>query len=249
VTTASTAQELALARREARRLTSDASPVVADVAEAYQIQSALAALTQNDVRGWKVTALTLPDQQKFLSSRPVAGIMLGGHVHPAPATLALSDFIAPLLECEIAFVLGRDLPERTVPYQRSDIVAAIAHVLPVFEISDSRVSPDAANLLKLADCMAHGALIAGSEAMPLDVTNVDIVLRHGDEILQHGSSARILGDPVLAVQALANAQPLPAPLKKGQIVTTGTCTDPVELRRGEYAADFGPLGVLRMTVV
>jgi 2-keto-4-pentenoate hydratase len=49
--------------------------------------------------------------------------------------------------------------------------------------------------------------------------------------------------------ALANAQPLPAGgLRRGQIVTTGTCTTPVPLRAGRYAADFGPLGVVTLEV-
>ena len=82
------------------------------------------------------------------------------------------------------------------------------------------------------------------------MSNIAITLRHNDVVIQRGSSTRILGDPLLAVVALANAQPLPASgLKKGQIVTTGTCTDPIELQRGDYVAEFGSLGTLRMTVV
>jgi 2-keto-4-pentenoate hydratase len=51
------------------------------------------------------------------------------------------------------------------------------------------------------------------------------------------------------VTALANAQPLPAGgLKAGQIVTTGTCTTPLPLQRGEYVADFGVLGSVKLSV-
>ena len=53
----------------------------------------------------------------------------------------------------------------------------------------------------------------------------------------------------MAVVTLANAQPLPAGgLKRGQIVTTGTCTTPLALEQGVYVADFGPLGSLSLTV-
>jgi 2-keto-4-pentenoate hydratase len=253
VTSASFAQELARARREGRCVNPELLRSVSDLDDAYRIQSELAALAQASVRGWKVTALTSADQAKFRSSRPVAGMLLGRYVHPAPATLALSDLIAPLLECEIAFVLGRDLPVQTTPYRRSDIEAAIAEVVPAFEIADSRVPQNASDLLKLADCMGNGALVAGAPIAgrgAIDVTNIDIVLRRDGEIVGRGSSTRILGDPLLAVLALANAQPLPAGgLKKGQIVTTGTCADPVELGKGDYVAEFGPLGVLRMTIV
>jgi 2-keto-4-pentenoate hydratase len=250
MTLVSFARELASARREGRRITAGAVPAVTDVRDAYRIQSELAALEHGDVRGWKVTALIPADQAKFSSSRPVAGALLGSHIHPAPATLAISNFVAPLLECEVAFVLGDDLPEREQPYERSEIASAIAQAVAVLEIPDARVAPDAPYLLKLADCMSNGALVTGMPVDIADVTNVEIVLRHEGEILQRGSSARILGDPLLAVVALANAQPLPAGgLRKGQIVTTGTCTDPVELRKGGYVAEFGPLGLVGITVV
>jgi 2-keto-4-pentenoate hydratase len=244
------AKELARARREGRRVSPELVPAVANVENAYRIQSELAELTRREVRGWKVTALTASDQAKFFSSRPVAGALLAGHIHPADITLQLSNFVAPLLECEIAFVLGADLPERAKPYSREEVASAIEQVVAAFEIPDSRLAPEASDLLKLADCMSNGALVTSVPADLADVSKIAISLRHNDAVIQHGSSARILGDPLLAVVALANAQPLPAGgLKKGQIVTTGTCTDPIELQRGDYAAEFGPLGVLRMTVV
>jgi 2-keto-4-pentenoate hydratase len=145
-------------------------------------------------------------------------------------------------------VLGADLPERTKPYTREEVASAIAHLVTAFEIPDSRLAPEASDLLKLADCMSNGALVAGVPAGLADVSNIEVVLRRDGVVIQRGSSAR--GDPILAVVALANAQPLPAfGLRKGQVVITGTCTDPNELQKGDYVADFGPLGVLCMTVV
>jgi 2-keto-4-pentenoate hydratase len=253
MTHASFASDLAAARRKARLLDPGRLPSIVDVDEAYRVQSELASLAREDVRGWKVTALTPSDQKKFLSSRPVAGILLGDYVHTAAATLALSGLISPVLECEIAFVLGADLPARPTPYQRDEIEATIAQVVAAFEIPDSRVAQDSSDLQKLADCMSNGALITGQPtafSKAFDLTNIDIVLAHNSETLERGSSARIPGDPLLAVLALANAQPLPAGgLRKGQIVTTGTCTNPIELRRGEYIAEFGSLGAVRMSVV
>ena len=67
---------------------------------------------------------------------------------------------------------------------------------------------------------------------------------------ERGRSARILGNPLLAAIALANAQPLPAGgLKRGQIVTTGTCTIPIPPRPDQYVGDFGALGTLRLDIV
>src|ERR1700761_6986796 len=162
MTSGAFAKELASARREGRRVNAEVIPPVADVETAYQVQSELAELTRSEVQGWKVTALTAADQAKFSSSRPVAGALLAGHIHPAGVTLRLSNFVEPLLECEIAFVLGSDLPERAKPYSREEVASAIEHVVAAFEIPDSRLAPEASDLLKLADCMSNGALVTGA---------------------------------------------------------------------------------------
>jgi 2-keto-4-pentenoate hydratase len=244
-----------LAEARARAVALDAAPwrdAIANVADAYRVQSELARLAGGDVRAWKVTALTAAQQQGFRSDRPVAGALLAPFVHASPATVALSQLVVPLLECETAFLLGRDLPARDVPYERAEIEAAVEAIVPAMEIADCRWAAGAPDLLKLADDMGNGAFVAGSAVTDwrmIDLAGIDIALAHGGSVIERGNAAKILGDPLAAVQALANAQPLPAGgLRRGQIVTTGTCTTPAPLRPGRYDADFGPLGTVRLTV-
>jgi 2-keto-4-pentenoate hydratase len=243
--------KLARARSEARVL--DAGPwrtSVTNVEEAYRIQSQLAGRPGNIVRGWKVTALAPEQQRNFLTDRPVAAALLSPFVHTAPATLSAAQFIAPLLECEVAFILGADLPARTQPYTRGDIEAAIEAAVPAIEIADSRCPADAPNLLKLADFMGNGAFITDAPVRDwrkLDLENLPVTLMHDGSVAERGNSSRILGNPLLAVIALANAQPLPAGgLKRGQIVTTGSCITPIPPKPGTYVAEFGALGTLRL---
>jgi 2-keto-4-pentenoate hydratase len=220
------------------------------VAEAYAVQSELIALAGDRNRGWKVTALGPEDQRKFGSDRAVAGPLLEPYVHASPAALWRASFLTPLLECEVAFLLGADLPPRASAYQRGDIEAAIAAVVPVFEVVDARVPPEAADLTKLADCIGNGGFITGTPVADwrdLDLRNIAITLSVNGVVTERGTSARILGDPLLAVLALANAQPLSGALKAGQIVTTGTCTTPLAVTAGDYAGDFGPLGKVSAT--
>jgi 2-keto-4-pentenoate hydratase len=248
------ADELARARAEARVL--EAGPwhtSVASVEAAYRIQSQLAARAGHTVRGWKVALLKPEQQRTFLSDRPVAGAMFSPFMHVAPAELSVAQFVAPLLECEVAFVLGADLPPREMPYTQSEIEAAVEAVIPGIEVADSRWPADVPNLLKLADCMGNGAFITGlpvRDWRKLDLQNIAIALTHDGSVLERGSSSRILGNPLLAVIALANAQPLPAGgLKRGQIVTTGTCTTPIAPKPGAYVAEYGALGTLRLSFV
>ena len=245
------AARFARARAEAHALPDDPSPLIRTVADAYAVQSNIVALT-GDVRGWKVTALTPADQAKYRSDQPVAGPLLAPYVVTAPAAFVLSQFVAPLIECEIAFVVGVDLPRREIPYERAEIEAAVEAVVAGVEIVDSRIPPVATDLLRLADSMANGAYVVGAPVSSwrgLDLTAIAVALSADNGERQSGSSARVLGNPLLAVLALANAQPLAGPgLQKGQVITTGTCTPPVSLRKGSYVADFGPLGEIRLSV-
>ena len=248
------ADELARARAEVRVL--DAGPwraKVTSVHEAYEIQSQLAARAGITVRGWKVTALSAEQQLNYLTDRPVAGALLSPFVHTAPAALSAAKFVVPLLECEVAFVLGVDLPPRDQAYTRSEIEAAVEVVVPAMEIADSRWPANAPGLLKLADSMGNGAFIAGSplrDWRKLDLDNLAVTLKHDGNAIERGSSARILGNPLLSVIALANAQPLPfGGLQRGQFITTGSCITPIPPRPGVYVGEFGALGTLRLDVV
>ena len=246
------ARGLKAARSDAGLLTQIPDGLVTTLDHAYEVQAELIALSHGDVRGWKVTALAAADQGKFSSSRPVAGPLLGPYVHNAPTQVRASSLIAPLLECEVAFALSSDLPPRAAPYTLTEIELAIAAIVPVFELADLRVPASSADLIKLADVMGNGLFIVGQRIddwRKFDLSAIAITLSHNGATIDNGSSGRILGNPLLAVMALANAQPLPQPgLKAGQIVTTGTCTTPVGISAGTYVADFGPLGSVEMTV-
>jgi len=123
-------------------------------------------------------------------------------------------------------------------------------VVAAIEVPDCRVAANAPELVKLADDMGNGAFVVGAPMTrwrEIDLGNIAITLTADNGENLAGNSARILGNPLLALIALANAQPLAAGgLKKGQIVTTGTCTTPVPPRAGTYVGEFGPLGAVRV---
>ena len=147
---------------------------------------------------------------------------------------------------------GRDLPARDEPYDRAEIAEAVEALVPAIEIADCRWPADAPDLLKLADDMGNGAFIAGAplrDWRSIDLRGRDVLLTLDGKEAARGPCAKILGDPLMGVVGLANAQPLPAGgLKRGQTVTTGTCITPLPLKAGTYVADFRALGRVEMTV-
>ena len=246
------AAKLAAARAAARVMAArEAGGEVASVTDAYRVQDALAAQA-GAVRAWKVSALTPEQQRGYPTDRPVGGALFAPFCHDTPARLTLKSFVAPLMECEIAFLLGRDLPQRKAPYTRAEIADAVEAMVPAIEIADCRLSADAPDLLKLADDMGNGAFVAG---VPLrhwrnvELKGRDVVLTLNGSEAARGPCAKVLGDPLMGVVGLANAQPLPAGgLKRGQIVTTGTCITPIAMKAGAYVADFGTLGRVELLI-
>ena len=102
----------------------------------------------------------------------------------------------------------------------------------------------------MADAIGDGDFIVGAPVAKwrdLDLGNIAITLTvdNGERLVGDGN--RILGNPFLALLALANAHPLAAGgLKKGQIVTTGACMTPAAVRASKYVGDFGPLDAVRV---
>lgn len=256
-----TAATLALieARREARAV--DPLPagwLPGELAIAYRMQRAIAR-PLGEVRGWKVAGLTAAQQQAMAVPGPVAGPLLAPWVQHSAGRLSLANFVAPKLECEFAFELVRDLPERGAgakPYTRSEVEAAIGHLRIGIEVCDSRLPADAPTFMQLVDGLNNGAYIVGPASGDwnhVDYAEQEIVLRavvDGQRIeLARGNGRPILdGDPVGALLLLANAQPPGyGGLRAGQVVTTGSCTGAVAVPGAcAVEADFGALGTVRL---
>ncbi len=247
------------ARREARAVdTLPAAWLPADLSIAYRLQRAVAR-PLGDVRGWKVAALTDAQQRAMAVPGPVAGPLLAPWVQHSAGRLSLANFVAPTLECEFAFELIRDLPERGAgakPYTRSEVEAAIGNLRIGIEVCDSRLPGGAPTFAQLADSLNNGAYIVGPASTDwhhVDYAEQQIVLRAvvgGQRIeLAHGTGRPILdGDPVGALLLLANAQPPDyGGLRAGQFVTTGSCTGAVAVPGAcAVEANFGALGMVRL---
>lgn len=245
------------ARRQARHIDDlPAAWLPGDLAEAYRLQQAVTA-DLGDIRGWKVAAITAAQQATLHLAGPIAAPMLAPWMHDAstaPARLHRRDFIAPLLECEFAFVLGRDLPARRSPYTRDEVRQAVEALCLGIEIADPRLPRGLGVHAELADAFNHGAFIAGPlhrDWQRIDFASTQIELSFGGDAggrtLATGSGRAILdGDPFGAVVLLANVgvgADTGRGLRAGDVVTTGSCTGaPALPGPGKCVAVFGALG-------
>lgn len=108
-------------------------------------------------RAWKIGAASR-------AVEPVAAPVFPERLATDSAHFDSRLFLDVGVEAEIAFSFGRDLPQRGLPYTRSEIVEAIASAHVALELVDTRLAdPEAAGpLWRLADSLLNGALVVGT---------------------------------------------------------------------------------------
>jgi 2-keto-4-pentenoate hydratase len=223
------------------------------IEDAYRCQDALIerllAHYGGHVIGYKIACTNELAQRLLHMDGPFHGKLMSSFCSDSPAHLPAGDFFMRVMEAEFAFRMGRDLPARTKPYEREEVAEAVEGVLPGIEIVDSRFTEwttvGAASLI--ADNACHGAWVKGamiSGWRGLDLAEQAVRLFVNGAQVQEGSGKAVLGDPLNALQWLANELAAHgAGLKAGQYITTGVTTDIYLAERGDRVmADFGPVG-------
>lgn len=145
------------------------------------------------------------------------------------ASVALAGLVQPRIEPEIAFKLSK-APRGDL----ADCIEWMAHSIEIVQCHHPQWK------VTIADCTAdnglHGRLILGA-AIPLsdNLAKAEARLFKGDRLVDKGIGANVLGGPMLSlahlVELLSNHPD--APLRAGEIITTGVLTDAHPVARGE----------------
>ena len=145
------------------------------------------------------------------------------------AVVSLDGLVQPRIEPEIAFKL------KTAPGGNlADCIEWMAHSVEIVQCHHPQWK------VTIADCTAdnglHGRLIVGS---PLPLSNnlaqVEARLFKGDRLVDKGVGANVLGGPMLSLAHLIELlkRHPDAPLRAGEIITTGVLTDAHPVASGE----------------
>ncbi|RJQ58749.1 MAG: hypothetical protein C4530_10200 [Desulfobacteraceae bacterium] len=206
--------------------------------------------------GYKV-ACTNRLAQEFLGIRtPFYGRLLSSFFHSSPVRLKGGDFPMRLIETEFAFELAQDLPSKGSAYQVEEVSAATAAVIPAIEIVETCFTDwtvvGAPSLI--SDNACHGAWIRGESFRAwknLDLGAHEATLFVNGEGKLKGQGSAVLGHPLNSLTWLANALiDHGKSLKKGDLVSTGVCTDVYYARPNDHiVADFGKIGAVELIFV
>lgn len=221
-------------------------------AEGYAIQAGLERYSAFPLHGWKIAATSVAGQKHIGVDGPLAGRIFRERVFASGAEVPFGANRMAVAEVEFAFRFGRDLAPAALPRNVEEVLAAVETLHPSIEVPDSRfadfVTAGGPQLIADNACahyFVEGPAYAG-DWRAIDFATFKPRGIVGGRYDREGLGANVLGDPRIALTWIANElSSLGIPLRAGEIVTTGTCLVPLEIRRGDHVtADFGMLGTV-----
>jgi len=230
--------------------------------DGYAIQRAWVALEMADgrkVRGRKIGLTSRAMQLASQIAEPDYAPLMDDMFFEQGGDIPVNRFIAPRVEVELAFILGKSLkgPDVTL----FDVLAATEYVCPALEIIDARIEQfdrDTKVMRKVYDTISDfaanaGIVLGGRPVKPdaLDLRWVGAMLFKNGVIEETGLAAAVLNHPATGVAWLANKiAPYDEQLRAGDVVLAGSFTRPTGAVAGDCIhADYGPLGTVSFRFV
>ena len=232
------------------------------VEDGYAIQREWVKLEMADGRTILGRKIGLTSRAMQLSSQitePDYAPLMDDMFFDTGSDVPIQRFIAPRVEVELAFVLGRDLkgPGMTL----FNVMQATDYVTPALEIIDARIEQfdrDTKAPRKVFDTIADfaanaGIVLGGRPVKPdaIDLRWVGALLYKNAVIEESGVAAAVLNHPATGVAWLANTiAAYGEQLSAGDIVLSGSFTRPTTAARGDVVhADYGPLGAISIRFI
>ena len=226
-------------------------------AAGYEIQAQLQRLSAQPLFGWKLAATSKAGQDHIGVDRPLIGRLLAKQqIEDGASYRALDHNIMRVAELEFAFRFAEDVEAREAPWEPEEALARVATLHPAIELPDSRLrryeSVGAPQLIADNAC-AHFFVLG--KASPDEWRKLDLAEQApwgciDGQRFRQGSGRHVLGDPRLAlVWFLNETSRLRLKVRAGEIVSTGTCLQPIPIRHGvTVSGDFGALGTVAVHI-
>lgn len=232
------------------------------IEDGYAIQRAWVQLELADgrtIKGRKIGLTSRAMQQASQITEPDFAPLMDDMFFAQGGDIEFSRFIAPRIEVELAFILGKSLkgPGATL----FDVLSATEYVTPAIEIIDSRIEQfdrETKVMRKVYDTISDNAANAGIVlgAKHVDPHTTDLpwcgaILRQNGVVEETGLAAGVQGHPAVGIAWLANKlAPWGEHLQAGEIVLAGSFTKPALAKLGDvFDADYGPLGRLQFQFI
>ncbi|MDR3735548.1 MAG: 2-keto-4-pentenoate hydratase [Acidobacteriaceae bacterium] len=188
--------------------------------EAYVVQDEMMKAYE-PIGGWKIGGP--PTDIPFFAPMPTSWMAASGSTFKGHNLRGL--------EAEIAFQIGHDLPPRTTPYSREEVIAAIGSCHPAIEILELGLADMKAvdKFVSFGDMQMHGGFVYGpafTDWKSQDWAQESVTLAVDGTIRVERTASNPAGtDLIRLLIFLANeGAPRTGGLKKGDWITTGSWT-------------------------
>lgn len=228
----------------------------ADVDDAYRIGLAVRDLkigAGRTVKGHKIGLTSKAMRDLTGATEPDYGFIFDDWFALEGSTVARATMNRPLVEVELAFVLGDVLEGPSVNV--ADVIRATDFVLPALEIVDSRYNGRGRNLLvdSISDAASCGFVVLGGCPMSLldvDVRRMSASLAINGVMLETGSAAAVMGNPLSAVVWLANKlHEFGVSMQPGDVILSGSFVKAIPFKAGDaIQAQFDQLGEVALNI-
>ena len=225
------------------------------IEDGYAIQREWVKLELADgrvIKGRKIGLTSRAMQQASQINEPDYAPLMDDMFFSSGTDIPFKTFIAPRVEVELAFILGKPLSGPGVSL--FDVLNATEWVTPAIEIIDARIEQfdrDTKAPRKVFDTISDfaanaGIVLGGRPVRPdaVDLRWVGALLHKNGVIEETGLAAAVLNHPATGVAWLANKiAPHGEKLYAGDVVLAGSFTRPTTAQAGDnFHVDYGPLG-------
>jgi 2-keto-4-pentenoate hydratase len=200
------------------------------------------------IAGYKVGFTNIPVREKQGLPDSTYGYLFDSMVLPTGGELRMSELVAPKIETEICFRLGRDLSGAGLTIEQ--VIEATDAVCASFEICDARIKawkcpyPDF-----FADNGFSARIVQSGRWVPVskvDLLGETVALTQDGNQIAEGRGENAMGHPAKAIVWLAGKLAQRGKgLEKGMVVMTGTLTPIIPIATGsKYVGTFSTLGIV-----
>jgi len=232
------------------------------IEDGYAIQREWVKLELADgrtIKGRKIGLTSRAMQQSSQIDEPDYAPLMDDMFFDNGSDIPFDRFVAPRIEVELAFILGRSIKGPGVTI--FDVLSATEYVTPAIEIIDARIEQfdrDTRQPRKVYDTISDfaanaGIVLGGRPVRPMDIDLrwVGALLHKNGVIEETGLAAGVLNHPANGVAWLANKiAPYDEQLNAGDVVLAGSFTRPTNAQRGDSVhADYGTLGSITFRLI
>ena len=175
----------------------------------------------SEIGGWKIGMTSGANRNAMGDGIRPFGYVLKERIYQSGARLELSDLHNGQVENELAFIMGEHLGAGATA---DAAFAAVAGVLPAFEINQKRLPGSASSGLRVADDLSNYGIVVGTPVSPIrDLSQLTVTLSHTNgKVIEAVASAGHIDDHYESLAILARRlDQFGQALKPGHVVITG----------------------------